>query len=82
MFNMGIDWAEVFRRALKYLFEGLAVALAAIYLIKGASMEQVFMVAVSAAAIYSVLDMYSPSIGSSARLGSGLQIGSSLLGGF
>ncbi len=80
--DMGIDWTEVFRRALKYLFEGLAVGLASSFLIKGAKLESVVMIAITAAAVYAILDLYSPSLGTSARLGTGLQIGSSITGGF
>jgi len=77
-----IDWMEVIRRALKYLFEGLAVGIASAYLIKGAKLEQVLMVALTAAAVYAILDLYAPTIGSSARLGTGLQVGAALTGGF
>lgn len=82
MYDMGIDWAEVMRRALKYLFEGLAVALAAIYLIKGAKLEEAIMVAILSSSVLAILDLYTPSVGASARLGAGLQIGSTMLGGF
>ncbi len=81
-FQMGIDWPEVVRRALKYLFEGLAVGLAA-YFIPGKKlrMEEILMIAVSAAAIYSLLDLYAPTIGGAARIGTGLAVGTTVGGG-
>ncbi len=82
MYEMGIDWAEVVRRALKYLFEGLAVALAAYYVQKGAKLDQVLMVAITAAATYALLDLYTPTIAGSARLGTGIITGANLVGGF
>jgi len=79
---MDIDWTEVFRRALKYLFEGLSVAVASKFLIASAKLDQVLILGLTAAAVFAVLDLYAPAIGGSARLGTGLQIGSSLVGGF
>lgn len=75
-----LDWGEVFRRALKYLFEGLAVAVAAWYLPgKKMRLEEICMIAVTAAATYALLDMYSPSIASAARFGSGAVTGAGLV---
>jgi hypothetical protein len=82
MIHLDIDWVEVVRRVLKYLFEGLAVGLASMYLIKGAKLEDAVMVGVVAAATFSLLDMYAPQVSVGARLGSGLATGSSLVGGF
>ncbi len=82
MNGFGIDWQEVIRRALKYLFEGLAVGLASMYLIKNNSLESAVMVGITSSAIYALTDAYSPSIGASARLGTGLQLGSAVVGGF
>ena len=79
---MAIDWAEVVRRALKYLFEGLAVGLAC-YLIpkKKMNMEEILMVAITAAAVFAVLDLYTPGIGAMARGGAGFALGSGVVGG-
>ena len=79
--EFGIDWVEVVRRALKYIFEGLAVGLAAMYLIKDSNLESAFMVGITAAASYALIDMWNPSAGVSSRLGSGFMIGSQLVGG-
>jgi len=82
MNGFGIDWQEVVRRALKYLFEGLAVAVAAYYIQKNASLQESMMVALVASSTLAVLDLYAPAIGGSARLGMGLVAGSGAIGGF
>ena len=76
------DWNEIFRRALKYLFEGLAVGISAFLIGRTLKAEQVIMIALTASAMYSILDMYAPSIGTSSRVGTGLAAGSALIGGF
>ena len=79
MYEMGIDWAEVVRRALKYLFEGLAVALAAYYVVgRRTRMEEIVLIAVTAASVYAVLDLYTPSIATGARFGTGFMTGAHL----
>lgn len=81
--NMSFDAREVFMRIFKYLFEGLIVAIAA-YLIPGKKLgvEEIVTIGVVAAATFSVLDFFAPSIGSSVRTGAGLGIGVNLVGGF
>ena len=75
------DLNEVIRRAVKYLIEGAAVGFAAISIPKGKlSLEEVFMIAVTAAATFAVLDMYAPSIAGAARQGTGFGIGANLAG--
>lgn len=79
MYEMGIDWAEVFRRALKYLFEGLAVALAAYYVVgKRTRMDEIAMIAITASASYAILDLYTPSVATGARFGTGFMTGAGL----
>lgn len=77
----GLDLAEVFKRALKYLIEGLGVAVAA-SIIPGKKLtgQEILMLAVTASAIFATLDTLSPAISSSARLGSGFGLGSGLVG--
>jgi ABC-type Co2+ transport system permease subunit len=66
----------VTQRALKYVIEGLAVALAAYYIPKKKmSMEEILTIAIAAAAIFAVLDVLAPSIGTTVRTGMGLGIG-------
>jgi len=77
------DLQEVIKRAVKYLVEGFAVAVAAYYIPKGnkkLEIEEITLIAVTAAATFAVLDMYAPSIGSAARQGTGFGIGANLSG--
>jgi hypothetical protein len=81
--NINFDGRELLMRIFKYLFEGLIVAVAA-YLIPGKKLgvEEILTIGVVAAATFSVLDLFAPSIGSSVRTGAGLGIGVNLVGGF
>ncbi len=76
-----IDIGEIIKRIVKYLVEGFMVAVAA-YAIPNRSlnMQEIFLIALTAAATFSILDTYIPSIGSSARNGAGLGIGFNLVG--
>ena len=61
----GVNLQEVLKRAVKYLIEGAAVAAAAFYLPqKKMGVEEVAMIAFTAAATFAVLDMFAPSVGS------------------
>ena len=77
----GIDMGDLISRLLKYLLEGLAVAIAA-YVIPGKTMRagEVAMIALTATATFAILDIYAPSVGSSARTGAGFGIGAGLVG--
>ena len=68
-------------RALKYLLEGLAVAIAAVYIPKRRiDMEDVAALALVAAAVFALLDVLAPSIGVTARQGAGFGLGANLVG--
>ncbi len=70
-------------RALKYLLEGLAVAVAAIYIPKKSlPLGEIAALALVAAAVFALLDVLAPSVGVTARQGAGFTLGSSLVGGF
>lgn len=70
-----------FANILKYLIEGIVVAVVAYYLTgRKRSVTEVASIGVVAALTFAVLDYFTPSIGSSARLGSGFGIGSNLVG--
>jgi|TARA_Y100000992_G_scaffold269932_1_gene209965 ABC-type Co2+ transport system permease subunit len=75
------DLAELVKRAIKYLVEGLMVALAA-YAIpkKSLQLDEVALIALTAAATFSILDTYVPSMGQTARSGAGFGIGANLVG--
>ena len=80
------DFSELIKRALKYLIEGLMVAVAAYAIPKQSlKVEVVIVIALTAAATFSVLDVFVPSMASSARGGGGFGIGANLVrfpGGF
>ena len=76
-----LNFQEVITRALKYLIEGFAVALAAYYIPRRRmNLQEIAMISVTAAAIFAVLDMYAPSIGAAARQGAGFGIGAQQVG--
>ena len=75
------DLQEVVKRAVKYLIEGGAVAVAAYYIPKKKmNIEEIVMIAITAAATFALLDMYAPSISTAARQGTGFGIGANLAG--
>ena len=66
---------------LKYLLEGLAVAAAAYFIPKRkTSVQEVAMIALTAAATFAVLDLFAPAVGSGARHGAGFGIGARHVG--
>ena len=76
------DLNELVKRAIKYLVEGLAVAICAIIIPKKAlNVEEIVIIALTAAAVFSILDVFIPSAGSSARSGLGTAAGINMLGG-
>ena len=69
------------KRAIKYLVEGLMVAIAAFAIPKQKmSIDEVALIALTAAATFSILDTYIPSMAVSARSGAGFGIGANLVG--
>ena len=79
--NKVLDLGELVKRAIKYLVEGLMVALAAYAIPKKAlNMDEVALIALTAAATFSILDTYVPSMAVSARSGAGFGIGANLVG--
>ena len=80
------DISELVKRIIKYLVEGLMVAIAAYAIPKRSlNIEEIALIALTAAATFSILDTYVPSMGSSARTGAGFGIGANLVkfpGGF
>jgi ABC-type Co2+ transport system permease subunit len=80
------DVAEFVKRVIKYLVEGLMVAIAAYAIPKRSlNMEEIILLALTAAATFSILDTYVPSIAVTTRSGAGFGIGANLVkfpGGF
>jgi ABC-type Co2+ transport system permease subunit len=72
------DFTDLF----KYLLEGLAVAVAAYVLPqRGLKLQEIVLVALTAAATFAVLDQFSPSVASGSRFGAGFATGTQLVGG-
>ena len=76
-----VNTGELVRRIVKYLVEGLMVAIAA-YAIpeRSLNIEEIILIALTAAATFSILDTYIPVMGVSARSGAGFGIGANLVG--
>ena len=75
------DFGELVKRAIKYIIEGVMVAIAAFAIPKKSlNVEEVVIIALTAAATFSVLDVFIPSMGQSARGGAGFGIGANLVG--
>jgi ABC-type Co2+ transport system permease subunit len=75
------DLGELVKRTIKYLVEGIMVAIAAYAIPKRSlNLDEVALIALTAAATFSILDTYIPSMGVSARTGAGFGIGANLVG--
>ena len=75
------DFGELIKRAIKYIVEGIMVAIAAYSIPKHRlNLEEVVIIGLTAAATFSVLDVFIPSMASSARGGAGFGIGANLVG--
>tara|TARA_B110000444_G_scaffold40912_1_gene36839 strand:+ start:1124 stop:1378 length:255 start_codon:yes stop_codon:yes gene_type:complete len=74
---------ELVKRAVKYLVEGLMVAIVAFVIPpekRALKYEEIATIALMAAATFSILDTFTPSIGVSARSGAGMGIGANMVG--
>jgi ABC-type Co2+ transport system permease subunit len=80
--NGMIDFSELVKRIVKYLVLGLCVSVVAIVIPKKSlNVEEIIILALSAAATFSILDVFLPSVSDSAKTGIGLAVGSGLGGG-
>jgi hypothetical protein len=81
MDSLRFDAVEVLIRIFKYLLEGLVVSTAA-FMIPGKkkNLDEVVLIGFIAAATFSLLDLFAPSIGISARQGAGMGIGANMVG--
>jgi len=76
-----LDLGELVRRVVKYFLEGVMVALAAYAIPKRSlNLDEVSLIALTAAATFSILDTYVPSMAVSARSGAGFGVGANLVG--
>ena len=81
MYIAGVDMTELLKRAIKYIVEGLMVAIAAFAIPKHSmKLDEIALIALTAAATFSILDTYIPSMGIDARTGAGFGIGANLVG--
>ncbi len=75
------DLTEILKRIIKYLIEGFIVAIAAYAIPKQSlKLEEIALLALTAAATFSILDMYIPSMGVTMRSGAGFGLGANLVG--
>lgn len=75
------DVTELIKRIIKYLIEGLMVSIAAFAIPKRSlNLEEIALIALTAAATFAILDTYIPSMGVSARSGAGFGIGAKIVG--
>ena len=75
------DVTELIKRIIKYLIEGLMVSIAAFAIPKRSlNLEEIALIALTAAATFAILDTYIPTIGATARSGAGFGIGANLVG--
>lgn len=81
MSGLSFDFSELVKRAIKYIIEGVMVAIAA-YSIpkKSLNVEEIVVIGLMAAATFAVLDVFVPSIAGSARSGAGFGVGMNLVG--
>ena len=78
---MNNGMGELVKRAIKYLVEGIMVAIVAFVIPqKPLKLDEIAIIALMAAATFSILDTFVPSMGASARSGAGFGIGANLVG--
>lgn len=78
---LNFELGEFLKRVVKYLIEGLMVALACYAIPKRTlDIEDILFIALTAAMTFSILDVFIPSMGVNARSGAGLGIGLNLVG--
>lgn len=76
-----VSLAAVVSNLLKYLVEGLAIAIVAYALpAKKLKLDEIAMIAVTGAATFAILDMYAPDTSGAARMGAGFGVGGNLVG--
>jgi ABC-type Co2+ transport system permease subunit len=77
-----VDLSEIVKRIIKYLVLGLVIAIVAIVIPKKSlNVEEIMVLALTAAATFAVVDTFLPSISDSLKSGIGFSLGSGLAGG-
>jgi ABC-type Co2+ transport system permease subunit len=78
---MDLSVTELVTRVIKYLLEGLAVAIAMVIIPRRVpTLEEIVSVALVAAVVFAILDLLSPSVGLTARQGAGFGLGANMVG--
>lgn len=82
MDNLSVDVKEIFVRIIKYVIEGTVIAIALVLVPSKSKLtvQEVLVIALIAAAVFSLLDTFSPSVGNSTRMGVGFGVGAGLMG--
>ena len=74
--NNLFDMNELIKRVIKYLIEGLMVAIAAFAIPKRSlNIEELISISLTASCTFAILDTYLPSVGISTKQGLGLGLG-------
>lgn len=75
------DVQELVKRVVKYLIEGVVVAIVAFSIPKQTlNIEEITIIGLVAALTFSILDVFVPAMGATARTGAGFGIGANLVG--
>jgi hypothetical protein len=78
--NGVLDFQELVKRIVKYLVEGLVVAIVAFSIPKKQlNVEEIVVIALAATMTFSILDVFVPAMGQTARTGAGFGIGANLV---
>ena len=78
--NGVLDFQELVKRVVKYLVEGLVVAIVAFSIPKKQlNVEEIIVIALAATMTFSILDVFVPAMGQTARTGAGCGIGANLV---
>ena len=81
MSQIAFNAQEIITRILKYMLEGIVVAVASFF-IPGKKLEpqEIIVIGIVAAATFSLLDLFAPAIGSQVRNGAAFGVGANLVG--
>ena len=76
-----VNVGELLKRIIKYLIQGLMIAIVC-YAVpqRSLNVDEISFIALTAAATFSILDTYLPSVAVSARAGAGFGIGAKMVG--
>ena len=79
--NNLVNVGELLKRIINYLIQGLMIAIVC-YAVpqRSLNVDEISFIALTAAATFSILDTYLPSVAVSARAGAGFGIGANMVG--